>query len=148
MEKKLSLVEGNNLDGRTIHNGMKILVPYDGTEKTRVALENSIDIARENDGLLKVLHVYWDPKVREYGKTEVRDRYSLQILSEIKPRLERSKIQYELFSRHDPDTPKTVIKTAEEEKVDLIVLGKRGFDASSIGRALDINELDGAVLLV
>lgn len=144
----MSLVEGNNIDGRTIHNGMKILVPYDGTEKTRVALENSIDIARENDGLLKVLHVYWDPKVREYGKTEVRDRYSLQILSEIKPRLERSKIQYELFSRHDPDTPKTVIKTAEEEKVDLIVLGKRGFDASSIGRALAINELDRAVLLV
>ena len=144
----MSKVEGNNIDGRAIHNGMKILIPYDGTEKTRVALENSIDIARVNDGILKVLHVYWDPKIREYGKTEVRDRYSLQILSEIKPRLERSKIQYELMSRHDPDTSKTVLKTAEEEKVDLIVLGKRGFDDYSIGRARAVNESDRAVLLV
>ena len=144
----MSLIKGNHIDRSVTHKGMKILGPYDGTEPAKVALENAIDIARENDGLLKVLHVYWDPKIREYGKTEVRDRYSLQILSEIKPRLERSKIQYELMSRHDPDISKTVLKTAEEEKVDLIVLGKRGFDASSIGRALDINELDGAVLLV
>ena len=127
---------------------MKILVPYDGTEHTKVALENSVDIAREYDGLLKVLHVYWDPNVREYGKTEVRDRYSLQLLSKIKPMLERSNIMYELLSRHDPDTFKTVLKTAEEEDVDLVVPGKRGFDDSFLESARAINESDRAVLLV
>ena len=111
-------------------------------------MENSIDIAREYDGLLKVLHVYWDPKVRKYGKTELRDRYSLQILSKIKPRLEKINIKHELLSRHDPNTSKTVLKTAEEEDVDLIVLEKHGFDDSSIGRARAINEGNCAVLLV
>ena len=144
----MSLIKGNHIDRSVIHKGMKILGPYDGTEQTKVALENAIDIARENDGLLKVLHVYWDPKVREYGNTEVRDRYSLQILSEIKPRLERSKIKYELLSSHDPDISQTVLKTAEEEEVDLIVLGKRGFNDSSIELARVINESDKAVLLV
>jgi nucleotide-binding universal stress UspA family protein len=142
------MVEDNSRDSSLLGDGMRILVPYDGTEHTEAALESSIDIARENDGLLKVLHVYWDPKIREYGKTEVRDRYSLQVLSKIKPRLERSNIKYELLSKHDPDIPKTVIKTADTEDVDLIVLGKQGLNDSYIDRVCANNGSDNAVLLV
>ncbi len=131
-----------------LRKGLSVLVPYDGTEHTKVALENSIDISREYDGLLKVLHVYWDPNVREYGKTEVRDRYSLQKLSKIKPILESSNINFELLSRHDPDALKTVSKTAEEEDVDLIVLGKRGFDDSFVDDKQFISSSDRAILFI
>jgi nucleotide-binding universal stress UspA family protein len=142
------MVEASSRGRSILGDNMRILVPYDGTEHTKAALESSLDIARENDGLLKVLHVYWDPKVREYGKTEVRDRYSLQILSKIKPRLERSNIKYELLSKHDPDIPKTVIKTADTEDVDLIVLGKQGLNNSYIECLRANNGSDNAVLLV
>jgi len=127
---------------------MKILIPYDGTEETEAALDSSIDIAQEHDGLLKVLHVYWDPKVREYGGTEVRDRYSLQVLSPIKPRLERLNIPYEMLSRHDPHVSETISRTAEEEDVDLIVVSRQGFGGSSIGHEPSIIQSERAVLLL
>jgi len=127
---------------------MKILVPYDGTEETEAALDNSIDIAQERGGLLKVLHVYWDPKGREYGGTEVRDRYSLQVLSPIKPRLERLNIPTEMLSRHDPHVSETISRTAEEEDVDLIVVSRQGFGGSSIGNEPSIIQSERAVLLL
>jgi nucleotide-binding universal stress UspA family protein len=127
---------------------MNILVPYDGTEKTELALENSMKIARENDGLLKLLHIYWDPKVREYGKTEVRDRHSLRVLSRIKPRLERSNVPYEMLSRHDQYVSERILKTAEEEDVDLIVVSRQGFDGSSVEPEASIIQSERSVLLI
>lgn len=127
---------------------MKILLPFDSTEISMKALENSIDIARENEGLLKILHIYWDPTVREYEDTEVRDRHSLRVVSEIIPRLERSDVRYEIMSRHHPDLSMTVSEVAEEEGIDLIILGKHGINDPPHKYSSIFREPDSAVLIV
>jgi nucleotide-binding universal stress UspA family protein len=126
---------------------MNLLHPYDITGKSKNALIRSIEIVKKFNGLLKILHIYWDPVVREYEKTEVRDRYSYQVLSELKPELDRSKVRYELLSRRDKDFANSVLKTAEDENVDLIVLGKEGFNNFSIEQLQSIILSDKVVLL-
>lgn len=113
-----------------IRHGMKLLVPYDGSEDARKALGEAVSLAREHDGELKVLNVYWDPKIRNFDGTEVRDRYSLQTLSDVEPILEKEDVKYKFLSRHDPDPSKIIVEVAEEDDVDLIVMGKRGMDGS------------------
>jgi nucleotide-binding universal stress UspA family protein len=95
-----------------------------------------------------VLHIYWDPKVREYSGTEVRDRYSLQVLSQIRPGLEKLNISYEMLSRHDPHVSETISRTAEEEDVDLIVVSRQGFGGSSFWLEPSIIQSERAVLLL
>jgi nucleotide-binding universal stress UspA family protein len=109
---------------------MKLLVPYDGSKDAGKALREAVSLAKLHDGELKVLNVYWDPEVREFDGTEVRDRYSIKVLSEVKPILEEGDVKYEFLSKHDPDPSKIIIECAEEDDVDLIVMGKRGLDGS------------------
>jgi nucleotide-binding universal stress UspA family protein len=148
MENNMSNNKNKNKENRIFQKNMKILVPYYDKEHTNLALDASIDITRDNDGILYVLHIYWDPKVRSYEMTEVRDRYSLQILDEIKPKLEKSKIKYELLSRHNPNFFHTILKTAKEIAADLIVLSKQRFKDSIIGSVQAVSEMEKAILLI
>jgi nucleotide-binding universal stress UspA family protein len=126
---------------------MNLLLPYDIAGKSKNALKRSIEIAKQFNGLLKILHIYWDPVVREFDKTEVRDRYSYQVLSKIKPELDRSKVRYELLSKRDANFANSVLNTAKDENVDLIVLGKEGFNNYSMERLQSIILSDKVVLL-
>jgi nucleotide-binding universal stress UspA family protein len=109
---------------------MKLLVPYDGSKDAGKALKEAVSLAKSYDGELKVLNIYWDPKVRTFDGTEVRDRYSIKVLSEVRPILEKENVEYVLLSRHDPDPSKKIVEFAEEDDVDLIVMGKKGLDDS------------------
>jgi len=110
--------------------GMKILVAYDGSPQSKDALKEATDLLREFSGEMTVLHVYWDPEIREYDGTEIRDRPSLRLLDDIKNTLDESCVKYKFRSEHHPNTPRAILNIAENEKYDMIALGSRG-----IGRA-------------
>jgi len=105
---------------------MKILVAYDGSPQSKYALKEATDIIREFSGEMTVLHVYWDPEIREYDGTEIRDRLSLRLLDDIKNTLDESGVKYNLRSEHHPNTPGAILNIAENEKYDIIALGSRG----------------------
>jgi nucleotide-binding universal stress UspA family protein len=125
----------------------KILVPVDGSEHSRRALESAIQIAKSFNGklmLLMVHHVTITPVtspeltiqapviVPDASAAEMTERaieaahnYDKKILAEAeaKVRSEKVEVETELI---DGNAVEEIVRKAEEGKFDLIVMGARG----------------------
>lgn len=112
---------------------MNILVAYDGSEFSKKALDEAVDIAKRFSGKVTVLHVYWDPSEEAHEKVlerveriEVRDRVSIQVLDDLEPELKKAGIKYDLRSERSNHPPAVILRIAGDEGYDLIALGSRG----------------------
>jgi nucleotide-binding universal stress UspA family protein len=94
----------------------KILVGYDGSAKSEVALEEAISIAEKFRARLIVIHVAWN-------ETDVESR---ALLRKTEAKLIKSSSKYDLRSVRGEYVPRVIIRTAMDEACDLIVLGSRG----------------------
>jgi nucleotide-binding universal stress UspA family protein len=126
----------------------KILVPVDGSENSRKAFEHAVALARETDSKMTLMNVMdsnffmVQPELsREIGK---------KILSQAADKAEGVKI----YQRLEPGNPaETIIRIAQDEDFDLIVMGSRGHGAMKrwlLGSVSDhvIHYTDRSVLLV
>ncbi len=112
---------------------MKILVAYDGSDFSKKALDEAVDVAKRFSGNVTVLHVYWDPSEGVHEKTlervekiEVRDRVSIQVMDELEPKLKRAGVKYDFRSERSNHPPAVILRIASDEGYDLIALGSRG----------------------
>lgn len=108
----------------------KILVPLDGSEHSRRALEAAIQIAQRFDGKLTLIHVYSIGGLASspepvYGFIQAIRKVGSKILEEEKKKVEKKDIQVDtlLVEGHIVDE---IIKTCREGGFDLIVMGARG----------------------
>ena len=125
----------------------KVLVPFDGSEHSRRALESAIQIAKSFNSklmLLTVHHVIITPVtspeltiqtpviVPDASAAEMTERaieaahnYDKKILAEAeaKVRSEKVEVETELI---DGNAVEEIVRKAEEGKFDLIVMGARG----------------------
>ncbi|WCL50231.1 universal stress protein [Leptospira sp. GIMC2001] len=117
----------------------KILVPIDGSESSKKALEMGIAIAKASSAQLTVLEVVEDfgPLPGYYeaappGKDRVK-WISEQRFEKVHPILDGSEIRWDrkVMEGYAADE---IVRVADEGKYDLIVIGSRGL--SPIGRFL------------
>jgi len=106
---------------------MKLLVPIDGSSASVNAVKKSIEIARKHDFSIKIVSVV-DPSPLNFDD-ELQGKlieYRNRLLNSIVERLDFSgiDIKTELLVG-EPHIE--ILKAARDEKVDLIVIGNRGF---------------------
>lgn len=94
----------------------KILVGFDGSTKSEIALEEAITIAEKFKARIIVLHVAWN-------ETDIE---SHKILEKTEHKLMKSSVKYDLKSISSEYVPRGIVRTAMDEACDLIVLGSRG----------------------
>lgn len=100
---------------------MKILVGIDGSEHSKRALGESIEIAKRFSGFIKVITVY----------RQDMDKEAENILEEAKKLLEIEKIGHEVSSILGSNPSRALVNVAIHENFDLIVVGSRGLSKAA-----------------
>jgi nucleotide-binding universal stress UspA family protein len=95
---------------------MKILVGVDGSDNSTWALMEAISIAKKFSGHVKVITVYKRGCIDEATKTQLK----------VKQLLEEEEIDSSLESILGSNPSRALVDTAQNEKIDLIVVGNRG----------------------
>jgi len=123
----------------------KILVPIDGSEHSKKALTRAIDLAKEFEGEITVLHVFsgvmplvtpvdalTPPSVPSPTLATVAaklkedaQKAGEQILTEAERTVKEQRIPVKTVLR-EGDAVREIVALAEGEKADLIVMGHRG----------------------
>jgi nucleotide-binding universal stress UspA family protein len=102
-------------------NKTNILVGIDGSDHSKKALSQAINIAKCFSGSIKVLTVF------EQGMEKKAER----ILSEAKQILEDEKVEFTLVSILGSNPARALQNTAKQESCDLIVVGSRGLGSAA-----------------
>ena len=100
---------------------MKILVGIDGSEHSKRALIEAVNIARKFSGSVKVITVY----------KKGMDEKAKEILEEAGQSLKREKINHSLLSILGSNPSRALVNIAKNENFDLIVVGSRGLGSAA-----------------
>ena len=98
----------------------KILVGFDGSENSKRALAEAIDIGKRFSAEITVANVFHTPTGQELSE---------HILKKAEVMLEDAEVKFKLVSILNSDTPKALVELAKKEQIDLIVVGHRGMSA-------------------
>lgn len=109
---------------------MNILVPIDGSETSKKALNNAINIAKEKNAKIYLLSVVEKqgltlPSVVDYQEKKAE---LSKILKEQKSRIESLNLKCESILKTDREPNRAIIKDSERYNIDLIVIGRRGLN--------------------
>jgi nucleotide-binding universal stress UspA family protein len=117
----------------------KILIPVDGSEHSKKAIEFAADVSQKFDSELYLIHVVADknipPEILEYIESEKIEgalgKVSARLISEgiMKAAQNQAKatglkIAKAMVSRGDP--AEEIVKFAKNNDIDMIVIGSRG----------------------
>lgn len=95
---------------------MKILVGIDGSEHSKRALTEALEVAKKFSAFVKVINVYG----------QGMDKEAKKILEETEQYLKKEKIEHSLESILGSNPSRALITIAKHEDFDLIVVGSRG----------------------
>ncbi|MGQ9743870.1 MAG: universal stress protein [Candidatus Bathycorpusculaceae bacterium] len=95
---------------------MKILVGIDGSEHSKRALTEALEVAKKFSAFVKVINVYGQGMDKEAEK----------VLKEAEQYLKKEKIEHSLESILGSNPSRALITAAKHENFDLIVVGSRG----------------------
>jgi len=98
----------------------KILVGVDGSEYSKNALKEAIEVAKKFSAEVTAVNVYHVPSGQDLSQ---------KILKKAEVMSEDGEVKFNLVSVLSPNTPKVITDMAEHEKLDLIVIGSRGMGA-------------------
>lgn len=153
MRKKIKLIKGEILV-------KKILVPIDGSDNSKLALEKAKELAKLTNGEIMIVTVVKDVASQLYT-LENKDREEIkrvfteqgeEVIKEAKELIKgcTDKIQTSIIQG---DPAQEIIKMAEDGEYDLIIMGNRGLNAFSrvmIGSVSSkvLNHVKTSVLIV
>jgi nucleotide-binding universal stress UspA family protein len=109
-------------------NIKRILFPTDFSHTGDAALAFAASLAKESDGRLIIVHVQEAPLAygggeMYYGIPEPSTDELMNMLHDVKPKDSSVPVQYRLITGDPADA---IVRLAEEDDVDLIVLGSHG----------------------
>jgi nucleotide-binding universal stress UspA family protein len=102
-------------------NKMKILVGIDGSEHSKWALIEAINVAKKFSGFIKVITVY----------KQGMDKEAEKVLEEAEEYLKKEKIDHCSSSILGSNPSRALINVAKHENFDLIVVGSRGLGSAA-----------------
>ena len=102
-------------------DGMRVLVGIDGSEHSRWALIEAINVAKEFSGFVKVITVYKQGMEAEADK----------VLTEAEQYLRKEGIKHESASILGSNPSRALVYMAKHEQFDLIVVGSRGLGSAA-----------------
>lgn len=102
-------------------NKMKILVGIDGSDHSKAALIEAINVAKNFSGSVKVITVY----------KQGMDKEAEKVLEEEEQYLKKEKINYSLSSILGSNPSRALVNIAKHENFDLIVVGSRGLGSAA-----------------
>ena len=102
----------------------KILVGVDGSEHSKKALAEAIDIAKKFEAEITVVNIFYP------APTPSAHEFSRKILENAKVFLEDEKVKYKLVSVTSTNPSKVITDMARNGKFDLVVIGRRGVGAA------------------
>ena len=124
----------------------RILIPTDGTELCRGALDAALDLARLGDGSVIGLHVYPrpEPALLEAGETDPaglarrsqREQQASDALAYVRRRAQEAGVPCETMLARDASPHEAIERVAREQGCDLVVLAAhapRGLRARLLG---------------
>jgi nucleotide-binding universal stress UspA family protein len=116
------------LNGREAMNAKKILFPTDFSHTGDAALAFATMLAKESQGQIIVVHAQESPLAygggeMYYGIPEPSTEELMTMLHEIKPADPTVPVEYRLVMGVPEEA---IVRLAEEEEVDMIVLGSHG----------------------
>ena len=100
---------------------MKILVGIDGSDHSKAALIEAINVAKNFSGSVKVITVY----------KQGMDKEAEKVLEEEEQYLKKEKINYSLSSILGSNPSRALVNIAKHENFDLIVVGSRGLGSAA-----------------
>jgi len=100
---------------------MKILVGIDGSDHSKAALIEAINVAKNFSGSVKVITVY----------KQGMDKEAEKVLEEEEKYLKKEKINYSLSSILGSNPSRALVNIAMHENFDLIVVGSRGLGSAA-----------------
>ena len=100
---------------------MKILVGIDGSDHSKEALIEAINVAKKFSGFIKVITVY----------KQGMDEEAKRILEEAEQYLKKEKIGHSLSSILGSNPSRALVNIAKHENFDLIVVGSRGLSSTA-----------------
>lgn len=115
----------------------KILVPVDGSESSKLALDKSIEIAKKFDSRIYLLTIIPQVLVVENLPQTYTNTVKNEILDVSKAELEKYKDEYNdsgVIMETDyivGNVSKEILNYADDKDIDLIVMGNRGLGAFS-----------------
>jgi nucleotide-binding universal stress UspA family protein len=95
---------------------MKILVGIDGSEHSKRALTEALEVSKKFSAFVKVINVYG----------QGMDKEAKKVLEEAEQYLKKEKIEHSLESIPGSNPSRALITVAKHENFDLIVVGSRG----------------------
>lgn len=103
----------------------RIVVCYDGSDHSKKALEIAVDLAKRYGAEIIVITVVDIASSTDPSVIKIAEDAAGQISSEASEKLSKEGIEHSSIIRHgDPGVE--IVKAAEENKADLIVVGSRG----------------------
>lgn len=110
-----------NNRGTEMKDKMKILVGIDGSEHSKAALIEALNVAKKFSGFVKVITVY----------KQGMDKEAEKVLGEAEQYLKKEKINYSLSSILGSNPSRALVNVAKHENFDLIVVGSRGLGSAA-----------------
>jgi len=107
--------------GTEMKDKMKILVGIDGSEHSKAALIEALNVAKKFSGFVKVITVY----------KQGMDKEAEKVLGEAEQYLKKEKINYGLSSILGSNPSRALVNVAKHENFDLIVVGSRGLGSAA-----------------
>jgi nucleotide-binding universal stress UspA family protein len=108
-------------------NAKKVLFPTDFSRASDAALPFATSLAKDSNAQLLIVHVQEPPLAYGgelyYGAPEPNTDELIKLLHDVKPVDPSVLVEYRLLTGHPIDA---VVRLAEDEGVDLIVLGSHG----------------------
>jgi nucleotide-binding universal stress UspA family protein len=103
----------------------RIVVCYDGSDHSKKALEIAVDLAKRYGAEIIVITVVDIASSTDPSVIKIAEDVAGQISSEASEKLSKEGVEHSSIIRHgDPGVE--IVKAAEENKADLIVVGSRG----------------------
>jgi nucleotide-binding universal stress UspA family protein len=118
MEKKVEMVKA----------GGKILVGWDGSMSSNAALDKATEIAKSSKASMTVLYVYYDSTLAKSDKMIEQTENSeadvgSRVFRDIEAKLANSGVDFDFRTDEGNDEAKAIMRIAEAEGYDLIVVG-------------------------